>query len=405
MEWKTSWSYLPLNFKSCIGTAENITQRAFFRNNLGGTKIKIGFSNIFAKEQLRFDDVTAAKIDRGSGALSEFKTVTRGGKKEICVGPGEEFYSDDVDLAISSNEDIMLTAYVGHKTRIFSVCSTWAAKSWRCVYGLNGNYTRERDFDIADEACVYPEICGTNDSPNNLFGITSVQVYTDGVVTTAALFGDSVTHMSYYSDVLTEELFNRYPGKVTVINRGIGGNRLLHGASRMTGFPGEGSSFGAAGVKRFYTDVYGHDRPELVIALIGINDFVHPYVFGHTEELITVGDYQKGMSEIIKTAHENGSRIYLGTVTPFKNDNIAMDWYDKAEKLRHGVNDWIREQNLSDGYADFDAAVSKKGAPEYMEDGCHLGDGLHPNTAGGEKMTGVIKMEWFENYEENERKE
>lgn len=47
MEWKTTWSYLLIDYNSSIGTIENLTQRTVFRNNLSGEKIRIRFSNLF----------------------------------------------------------------------------------------------------------------------------------------------------------------------------------------------------------------------------------------------------------------------------------------------------------------------------------------------------------------------
>ena len=38
MEWKTSWSYLPVDYETSIGTIENITQRTVFWNNLSEKK-------------------------------------------------------------------------------------------------------------------------------------------------------------------------------------------------------------------------------------------------------------------------------------------------------------------------------------------------------------------------------
>ncbi len=43
MEWKTSWSYLPVDYETSIGTIENITQRTVFWNNLSGKKVRILF--------------------------------------------------------------------------------------------------------------------------------------------------------------------------------------------------------------------------------------------------------------------------------------------------------------------------------------------------------------------------
>lgn len=45
-------------------------------------------------------------------------------------------------------------------------------------------------------------------------GFCAVDVYSDEDVKTVALFGDSITHMSYYSAPLTKMLYRRMPEKL-----------------------------------------------------------------------------------------------------------------------------------------------------------------------------------------------
>lgn len=58
-------------------------------------------------------------------------------------------------------------------------------------------------------------------------GITEIQVETLTSVEQVMVFGDSLTHMSYYSDALYEYFLTKREGEVTLINQGICGNRLL----------------------------------------------------------------------------------------------------------------------------------------------------------------------------------
>lgn len=393
MRWKTAWSYLPVNYNTSIGTVENITQRTVFRNNLSGTKVKIKFSNIFSCKPLVLDTVVIAKKDRESGKIYDEKPITSGGSKKIIVGPEKELYSDELDFMLRQSDDIVISVYVKEKTDIFSVCSTWSAKCWKTRYGLGGNFTHEQEFEETESIDVFPVLKSDPHKADELFGITGILVYTDDKVKTVSLFGDSITHMSYYSDALTERLYNLYPEKIVVLNRGLGGNRLLHDYSHAPEIPGGGTIFGDAGVKRFCHDVYGSEEPDFVIVLIGINDFMHPYAFGHINEVITDKEYENGILQLVKYAHENSSKIFIGTVMPFKHE--PNDWFEKAEHQRQKANKWIRCQTEADGIIDFDAAVRKPENPEYMLDGCHLGDGLHPNTDGGIRMADAVPAEWF----------
>ena len=54
--------------------------------------------------------------------------------------------------------------------------------------------------------------------------------------------------------------------------------------------------------------------------------------------------------------------------------------------MRLEFNAWIREQSGADGVIDYDKAAADEENPGRMKEGIHIGDGLHPNTRGGELM-------------------
>ncbi|MGB4661380.1 MAG: GDSL-type esterase/lipase family protein [Mobilitalea sp.] len=392
MEWKAAWSYLPINYNSTIGTIENITQRTRFTNNLNGSKIKIKFSNLCSKEPLILEKVIIGKTTDHE-EIMDMKQITYQGSKQVAIGPGEEFYSDELEWKIGMEEDIVLSIYVKDKCEIQSSCSTWASRSWHTVYGMDGNYTEQQKFVETESVEVYPFLQIDTHRADVIIGIDEIQVFTDEKVKTVALFGDSITHMSYYSDALIEKLNITYPGKVTVINRGIGGNRLLYDATYIAEMPGQGSIFGKTGTHRFLQDVYGSTTPEVVIVLIGINDCVHPYAFRYHDEIVSSEQLIKGYMELIRIAHEKGSKIMMGTIMPYRND--SQEWFLEAEETRCQCNEWIRNQVLADGIVDFDEIIRDTVNPVYMQKDSHLGDGVHPNTAGGIKMAEAIPMEWF----------
>ncbi|CDZ23537.1 hypothetical protein CCDG5_0398 [[Clostridium] cellulosi] len=393
MEWKTTWSYLLIDYNSSIGTIENLTQRTVFRNNLSGEKIRIRFSNLFSDKPLILESVVISKKERGGEEITNFTPVTYKGNTKITIEPRKEFYSDPVDFSINFNEDIVVSVYIKEKNDIYAGCSSWSAKCFTTRYGIGGDFTREQSFKEYDSYDVFPALKSDPNKSDEVIGFTSLEVYTDENVKTLSLFGDSITHMSYYSDALTDKLYKLLPGKITVLNRGISGNRLLHDHTVVPEIIGGGSIFGDAGVKRFEKDVYKYETPEYVIMLIGVNDFMHPYAFNHIEEVVTVDQYKEGCLKIIETAHRHSSKIFLGTIMPFRHEE--NDWFEKAEKLRLEANHFIRTQKVADGVIDFDSAVRDEENPQYIKDGLHLGDGLHPNTPGGIKMADAIPVEWF----------
>ncbi len=394
MDWKTAWSYLPVNYNTCIGTVSNLTQRTWFKNNLNGSKIKIRFSNLFSEYPLVFEKVVIGKGEKEKTGIVGTKVITYNGYERILIEPETEFYSDEIDFCISAGEELVISVYVKDEVKICSLCTTWSAGSWHTGYALQGDYTTEQTLEEKDSFEVFPVLQFDKNKPDVLFGISEIKVYTDNTVRTVALFGDSITHMSYYSDSLTDVLYRTYPGQITVVNRGLGGNRLLRDYSNIPEIPGGGTIFGAPGRKRFYADVYGSEQPEYVFVLIGINDFTHPSALKHYEEAVTVEEYIEGITELIHIAHQNKSKIMIGTMTPFKWED--MDWFSTVEELRQKANEWIRSQRLSDGIIDFDLATRQSEQPETMLADCHIGDGLHPNTEGGRRMAAAVPMTWFQ---------
>lgn len=393
MEWKTAWSYLPINYNTTIGTVENIMQRTYIRNNLYGNKVKIKFSNVFSKEKLFLEKVVLGQRKPGTNKISEMIDILHHGNANITLGAGEEFYSDEFEWQIEPQTEIVLSVYIKEKCKIQSACSTWSARSWYTQYGVLGDDTKKEIADAKESREIYPFVEADVNKSNIIVGISEIKLYTDRKVATVALFGDSITHMSYYSDALLERVFQEFPGEVTILNRGIGGNRVLHDASYAELIQGNGSCFGKAAIKRFEEDVYGSDCPETVIILEGVNDMLHPALFGHEEETVSAKDLQAGLEALVQIAHRKGSKVYLGTVMPFRNNEF--EWLPESEAVRLEFNEWIRSQTIADGVIDFAKEVQKEENPEYMKDELHIGDGLHPNREGGVAMAESIPMNWI----------
>lgn len=393
MEWKTAWSYVPIDYNTTIGTVENITQRTFIWNNITGDKVKIKFSNLYSKEPLILQKVVIGQKEKDSDKIHSIERITYRGEERIVIEPGQEYYSDELSWNIQAGIEIVLTIYIKEKTNIQSACSTWAARSWHTVYGLNGDYTDKLRFEEKESREIYPYVEADVNKSNLLVGVTEIKLYSDQKVKTIALFGDSITHMSYYSDALMERVYSKYPEKVSIVNRGIGGNRILHDSSYVADMPGNGKCFGIAACRRFEQDVYSSECPETVIILEGVNDMLHPYLLGITDEIVSAKELQAGLETLIQITHEKGSKVYLGTVMPFRNNEF--EWLPDSEVVRLELNEWIRSQKVADGVIDFAKEIEKDENPEYMREQLHIGDGLHPNREGGIVMAEAIPIEWI----------
>lgn len=388
MKWKATWKYMPVNYNTDIGVVENLTQRTVFRNNLNGKKLKLKFSNKYGRMPLTLEKVSVAKNDDGGQKLlkeQEFTVVTKDGRERIIIGPGEEFYSDEIEWNISAGEDILLFIYIKERQAVQSTASVWSTHCTRTQYYTDGYRLDTGNKGWKESREIYPYVEADENKADIIAGITEILLYTDPDVKTIALFGDSITHMSYFSDALTEKIMEEMPGRAAVENYGIGGNRILRDASFAPDLEGNGSCFGPAGESRFETDVFAEDTPDLILVLEGVNDIMHPYVFLHPDEIVSAEDLEQGISRIIDAAHGHGIPVFVGTVMPFWNEQYIY-WIEKGDNVRKEFNTWIREKSEADGVVDYDKATADPENPSRMKNGIHIGDGLHPNTKGGEIM-------------------
>ena len=182
-----------------------------------------------------------------------------------------------------------------------------------------------------------------------------------------------------------------------MLNKGIGGNRLLHDGPLATEgqFAGIGPLFGDSALSRFDRDVLAQPGARYVIVLLGINDIGQPGSIAPASEAVTVQDLIFGHRQLIARAHERGLRIYGATLTPFEGTTIAGYYTAANEAKREALNRWIRTSGEYDGVIDFDRAVRDPAQPRRMLPQYDSGDHLHPNDAGMAAMANAIPLRYF----------
>jgi lysophospholipase L1-like esterase len=218
--------------------------------------------------------------------------------------------------------------------------------------------------------------------------------------------GDSITDGA----VTTLDTNRRWPDRLTrrlqgqaalrhlgVVNKSIGGNRLLHDGNTLPGtdFSGLGPLFGASALSRFDRDVLAQPGARYVIVLLGINDIGLPGVLSPPEETVTAEDVIAGHRQLIARARERGLRSYGATLTPFEGTAIP-GYHDAArEAKRQAVNRWIRSSGEYDAVIDFDRAVRDPARPLRLLPRYDSGDHLHPNDAGMQALADAIPLQLF----------
>ena len=129
-----------------------------------------------------------------------------------------------------------------------------------------------------------------------------------------------------------------------------------------------------------------------MLALIGINDIMHPMQLEELDETTPPEEIIRGYQTIAAIAHAHSAKIFGATVMPCGNDTFPESWLPAFEKTRQPLNAWIREENDYDGIFDYDAAMRDDSRPGYLLPGVDIGDGLHPNDRGGEIVASTIDL-------------
>lgn len=391
MKWVSSFKYLPINYAASIATARDRTQRVSFDNNLNGDRIRLHLTNRYGKALLRLDRVT---IGRETGAaVIDTADVTLDGQTSIVLQPGQELYSDEIPFTARAGDRLAVSIYFAEAQNIESVCCLWSRTNTLVSFGA-GDQTDGQAFEEAELDNLLPLIRDDPSPYKTMFfcGFDAVQIYTADEVKVVAAFGDSITHMSFVTNALTKQLYDAYPGKVALINSGIGGNRLVHDATCIKSIGQVVPVFGDAGVKRFEKDVFELDQVDTVLALIGINDIMHPMQLEEVDETTPPEEIIKGYQTIAAITHAHGAKIFGATVMPCGNDSYPENWLPTFEKTRQALNAWIRGENDYDGYFDYDAAMRDDSRSGFLLPGVDIGDGLHPNDRGGKIVADTIDL-------------
>ena len=194
-----------------------------------------------------------------------------------------------------------------------------------------------------------------------------------------AMFGDSIMQQGAWVTPFTARLYEHFRGGVSVCNLGIGGNRLLYGAT-----PASRGMYGHAGIERYRYDLLPIEGLTHAVFALGTNDLGHPGTGGAPEEeLITVDQYAAAARTIADALHKQGVKVYAGLILPREVNHLFPP---EREALRRAINRWIAEEGPFDAVLDLGAPIADTDDGVGMKKEFALPDGLHPNEAGAERI-------------------
>ncbi|MDQ0774894.1 lysophospholipase L1-like esterase [Streptomyces aurantiacus] len=374
----TAWTASPQ--PPSTGFTPNWSQEGFWRHSLrqvvrltaGGDRVRIRLSNVYGTSPLRIAGATLARTTPVLGAAVQAGSVRRltfDGASSAEIPARAEIVGDAAGLPVEAGESVTVTLHLDAVTGPATFHAQAFATSYRGAGDLLAD-TGGADFGEATESWYF------------LSGVDVSAGRTDGV----ALFGDSITDgfgstpgaNRRWSDALAART-----GR-PVLNAGIGGNLLLN----------DSAWYGEKGVHRLARDVLGQAGVNTLVVLLGLNDIG----FSETDDQPTyrpaprvdVGELIAGHRELIRQARARRIRVVGATLLPFGGSD---HWGERAAKVSHELNDWIRRSGEYDAVADLHRALAGTGGSDALcalSDAYDFGDHLHPNDAGYQAMAEVV---------------
>jgi len=372
--WVGTWATSPMaasNEKTAIG-ATDATLREIVHVSLGGSTVRVVFTNEFGTEPLTIGAATVSLAPKGSEVQSTTALAFHG-EASVSIPPGALVLSDPVALNLPALSDLAISLFLPAQT-ITSITQHGAA--YQTNWMAEGNHVADKTLDGAKKFASWRFVKG-------------VEVMASASSGAIVAFGDSITDGAHstldtnsrWPDVLAARLHaDKKTAGLAVLNQGIGGNRLLHDIT------------GPSALARFDRDVLGQSGVRYLIILEGINDIGRTAQPLHPGDPVTTPQLLMALQQIIDRAHAHGIKVYGATLTPYHSAKYASA---DGETMRAAENAFIRSGKF-DGIIDFDKATQDPANLLEFLPADDSGDHLHPNDAGYKAMGESIDLKLFE---------
>ena len=352
----------------------NSTLRQIIHVSLGGSHIRVRFSNAFGSSPLIIPSAHVA-LAAGGNAIqpNTDKALEFHGQPSVTIPAGALIYSDPLNFDLPPLADLAVTIHVsGTPDGI-----TTHPGSRETSYLQAGDH-------VSDERMPGAVLV------EHWYFLNGVDVLAPDSSAAIVALGDSITdghgvttnENGRWPDDLARRLQSKKGMKnVAVLNEGIGGNRLLH------------NGLGPNALARFDRDVLAQTGVRWLIILEGINDLgVRPRARDRGETPPTAQDLIAAFEQLIFRAHAHNILVYGATITPCGN---SFYFTPELETDRQAINRWIRTSGEFDAIIDFDAAMRDPADPSRLLPAADGGDHLHPSNDGYKKMASAIDLSLF----------
>ena len=340
------------------------------RISQGGSRVRIRLSNEYGEKPLEIGAVSVGLAGKDFAEMpGTLVPATFAGSSGISIPAGAPVLTDPVDLSVNSLSDLVVSLYL-------PVGVDMLAQSIQVnkVVISQTNLTLSETLPPSEPIAARPLV-------------SAIDVLAEDSSRVVVVFGDSITEGVVDPDTwergwpgaLSRRLQDKY---ISVVNAGIGGNRLLLSDMLM----------GRAALARMEQDVFSVPGLTHIVVLLGTNDIGHGGLFENVP-LVQPADLFAAYSQIVTRAHARGAKVIGSTLPPMG----GSDFYsDEKEVVRQTVNKWIRSSNVFDGVIDFDVVMRDPSHTSKLRTEYDVGDRLHPSFAGYQAMADAVDARLFD---------
>jgi lysophospholipase L1-like esterase len=377
--WVGTWAASPMAAKNSDGKfgapgTDGTTLREIVHISIGGPSVRVILTNEFGLDPLT---IGAAQIALSAGT-SEITpagstALTFSGRPSIVIPPGALVVSDPVALKVAPAANLAVSLFLPDQP---------VNQLTLHPFGDQTNYLVPGNV-VSSATLENPQTFFTWDF------LKGIDVTGEEKSASIVTFGDSITDGAHstrdanarWPDILAHRLLaDKKTAHLSVLNQGIGGNRILHDTT------------GPSALARFDRDVLAQTGVKYLVIMESINDIGHATDPSKPYDVVTADDLIAGLSQLATRAHSHGIKVIGATLTPF----VGAKYQSPAgEEMRQAINKWIRTTNQLDGVIDFDKVTTDPTHPGMFLPLDDSGDHLHPGDAGYKAMGESIDLNLF----------
>jgi lysophospholipase L1-like esterase len=357
----------------------------------GGDEARVHLSNRFGTAPLTFGRVFLGKQASGAALVpGSNRPVLFHGRTTVVVPIGQEAISDPVHLSFGAFEHLAVSVYLPGTTGASTRHSQAKQRSYMTATGTG-------DHSDDDSGSAFGQVINAGMLPlvarpfvtgidvlaptNDAVVVALGDSLTDGDQRSAKFAELGVDQDARYPDFLDRRLLAHPELGLSVVNEGIGGNRLLRNAFTATA--------GDSLLNRIPRDVLARDDVADVILVIGTNDL--------GQGGVTADELVAGLRRAVGELHElrggcpGGPLVLVGTIPPTAGATEGPRYAGMGPE-RQQVNAAIRSGHIGDGVVDFDRVLRDPRHPDRLLPRYDSGDHLHPSSAGYARMADEVDL-------------